>query len=397
MKRKARTGKLTTEKRTRLSERDHARPCERGRTALAYAPPTRRDRARQVRWSDLSIELLVRMFECLAREELRAVRLVNKVARDLATPLLFSRVHLSPSLNSLRRLSKIGERPQLARLVRTLECHSCGLGEYFVDLDIHERSLLDHFSWLSPVSLPDALSDFEYNLLRFRLYSAYLDEVAAQRNWAPADVGNALQTTLAPFEQLQGVVWDNCEDDGVQLPRHSALFRRTGVRNLDHITRMGFLESCHGLQCHRVTSFTAFQVRWTDFESQRTQLPVVESIFRSVQTLHLEFETADLLEATLDQETVGAFGRLMGQAREVRDLRIGFDNPPSFDTLHPVGRVWPCFVGGHHPLLQRVRLDRVVVSEDALVGFVEAHRDGLVSLTLSGTELKPNTYIRMNG
>ncbi|KIW09639.1 hypothetical protein PV08_12110 [Exophiala spinifera] len=78
----------------------------------------------------------------------------------------------------------------------------------------------------------------------------------------------------------------------------------------------------------------------------------------------------------------------LGQARLVQELQIGFENPPSFDTTSPLGQVWPCFLRGTYPQLRRLTLDNSCATEDELVGFVEAHRDTLTSLTLRGVELK---------
>src|SRR2546423_5226393 len=78
-------------------------------------------------WCDVSLELQSWVLRNLRRDDLRQCRLVDKTTSVLSTPILFSTLHISPSMNSFRRLSKIAERPELAGHVQRLECHNCGL------------------------------------------------------------------------------------------------------------------------------------------------------------------------------------------------------------------------------------------------------------------------------
>ena len=301
-------------------------------------------------------------------------------------------MHQSPSRNSFRRLSKIGERPQLARLVRVLVCHRFGLDESFVEIDKHESSLFENFSSFSSTPLREAFSNFEYLLLRSQLYSTFLEEIAAQHDLATIDVARALQTAVAPFTHLHSVAWD-WEDppspNPNRLSHDSALFRRTGVPSLTRSTPLKLRDMCLGLQHHRIRSLIMHQLSWTDFRFKRKSKAAMASIFRSAQTLHLIFNTEDLMDVRTDCKSLRAFRQLLGQARDIKDLRIGFDYEPDLHTFNDVVNTWSCFLGGYHPQLQRVRLDQVYVSEDTLVGFVEEHRDTLVCLTLDNVRLQP--------
>lgn len=82
---------------------------------------------------------------------------------------------------------------------------------------------------------PRQSTDFDQRLLA-RLYSGYLEEIAAQRELKSEEIASQPQQLLKTFVQLRNVIWHEChrgDDDAmndVSLPLKHELFRRTGVR-----------------------------------------------------------------------------------------------------------------------------------------------------------------------
>lgn len=369
---------------------------KRRRLSWSPSPPFANQRPHhgttRVDWSILEQKVIWRIltYMCLTPHGSKTVRLVNQAARDLATPFLFSRVHVSPSMNSIRRLSNIGKHATLAGCVEILECHNWGLAEYYTDDNLFRDSLERHFASISTVSGPDELSQLEYQRLWSRLYSSYVDEIAAQRDLQRAGVSTTLSTTILLFPRLRDIIWHECQGrrGEIELSEQSPLFHRTGVKALGMESCLRFLDTCLGIQSVQPATFTATRLNWLELESNQDRLWALGSILRSVENLRLQFVTGYLLDAKLDGDMLNHMAYTLGQARFVQELRLGFHDRPSFDTTSPLGQAWSCFLRGIHPHLRRLTLDNSRATEDELVGFVKAHRDTLVSLTLHGVELK---------
>ena len=125
-------------------------------------PPAKKPPSRctaRVDWSILDQKVIWRIltYMCITPKGSKTVRLVNKAAHLLATPFLFSRVHVSPSMNSIRRLSNIGKHAELAGCVEILECHNWGLAEYYTDDSLFRESLARYFASISTVASPREL------------------------------------------------------------------------------------------------------------------------------------------------------------------------------------------------------------------------------------------------
>ncbi|KAJ9613217.1 hypothetical protein H2200_003159 [Cladophialophora chaetospira] len=114
---------------------------------------------------------------------------------------------LCPTMTCIKRLQQIGACPHLANSVRNLESHPFSLAENLLNGRNHEREVLEvtESPW-STLPLRE-LSDFERNRIIARLYSAYLEEIAAQHEIQGLGILSTLQKTLAPFKQLNSISW----------------------------------------------------------------------------------------------------------------------------------------------------------------------------------------------
>ena len=235
-------------------------------------------------------------------------------------------------MNSLRRLQKIGERPRLARFVQTLVCHSFGLGTYLTNQDTHRRSVEPHFILLSLGAAdqgPPRQWLFE-DRLYLRLYSAYMDELAAQSDYERCDhIGAAFQKTFAPSGQLCGLVWGDIERDVddrgllLELSDKDALFHHTGVKNLVW-AEIKLLDICSALQSFCLTTVIVVGVDLGELQSEKVELPSIFSILTSARTLHLKFNLHGLGRLKTDQRILDQLTCSLKQA-QLRILRIGFD------------------------------------------------------------------------
>jgi hypothetical protein len=345
---------------------------------------------------DLPLELQSWVLRNLGRDDLRRCRLVDKTTSVLSTPILFSTVHISPSMNSFRRLSKIAERPELARHVQHLECHNWGLADWFLDATMHQRVVEENIKVLSP----GQSTDFDHQRLLARLYSGYLEEIAAQRELKGGEIVSRLQQLLKAFVQLRNVVWHECHgEDGdamndVRLPLEHELFRRTGVRNLSYRSTLGsyqstlgFLQVCLGIGPSMPTSFAARGVRWSEFNSPLAGKSGLGQFLHRVLKLDWGFSLGELSEETVQDGAQGVFEKVLGGALMVQEMCLGFDFLPMFNLFEPHRRVCSSFLRGHHPVLRHLTLHDVAVPEDDLINFVRIHRASLESLTLSEMEL----------
>lgn len=187
--------------------------------------------------------------------------------------------------------------------------------------------------------------------MRKKLHTSYLAELEDQDSFQAAGSASKLQQLLASFERLDMVIWDVYNKDWPELLPDSAMYRRTGVDGLSSEPTLRFLETCLGIQSHRLRSFKAGQLRWTDFESESIHLSALSGIFRLVQILHLVFEAGYLQHKDIDQRTGNSFKRNLHGAKELRNFRIGFDFVPTSSSIPAVKHLWPAFISGRHPHL----------------------------------------------
>jgi hypothetical protein len=341
-------------------------------------------------WCDMPLELKGWVLRNLGRDDLKRCRLVDKTASSLSTPILFSTVHISPSMNSFRRLSKIAERPRLARHVQHLECHNWCLADLFVNATMHRRSVEKNIKVLSS----EYSTDFDHQRLLARLYSRYLEEIAAQRELNSMDVTSQLRQILNAFEQLESVVWHKSHGgDGevvntTLLPHQHELFQCTGVRELSYESELGFLQVCLGIGPSMPTSFTARGIPWSEFDCSLAGKGDLGQFLRRVLKLDWGFRLNDLSGETVQDGARGIFEQILGGALMVEEMCLGFDILPFFKLLKPHRQICLSFLRGHHPALRRLTLHHVAVPEDDLIDFVRMHRVGLEWLTLCEIELQ---------
>ena len=315
-------------------------------------------------WRDMPLELQSRVLRKLRRDDLKRCRLVDKATSFLTTPILFSTVHISPSMNSFRRLSKIAERLELASYVQHLECHNWGLADWFVNATMHRRSVEENIQVLSS-------TDFDDQRLLARLYSGYLEEIAAQRELKSEEIASQLQQLLKAFVQLRNVVWHECHGDddamnNVRLPLKHELFRRTGVRDLSYESTLGFLQVCLGIGPSMPTSFMARGVRWSEFDSPLAGERGLGQFLGRVLKLDWGFSLGELSEETVEDGAQSVFEQVLGGASMVEEMCLGFDFLPMFDLFEPHRRICSSFLRGHHPVLRHLTLHDVAVPEDDL-------------------------------
>ncbi|OAG41944.1 hypothetical protein AYO21_03947 [Fonsecaea monophora] len=353
-------------------------------------------------WARLPLEIKSNIMGRLTRIDLKSCRLLDKCTSLAATRVLFQTLCLSPSMNSVDRLSKVAARPDLASQVRTLEIHRHYLKNVPFDEYLRTGHLSERLQRLPPL---DAAS------LAVVLSQAYEDELDAQGRFldeAPPLVVNALKK----FPRLQCFVHGGrlarTEEGDFLLDEHSDLLRRTGVRTLSGGTHFLLMHSvllkCRGL---KPLSIGFSSVYWWEFWNCM-EIRHARALFETVTRFELTFEIKSLDRQPCPLKPTSAHWR-RGLTRYLKELGtylpatehlwLGFDElliEPrgsqsvrryAWTTISSLLLRCPCPEVPNLPSLTTLTLENTAVRLDELCNFITRHSQPLRSLTIINMRL----------
>lgn len=292
---------------------------------------------------ELSNEILLEIFKSLDRDDLRSMRLVCKRTRDVANALLFANVHVDPSMDSIEIFQEIAHHPELARCVQVIDC----------DGDTHK---------------PGQTTDDAYKRIdQIRSW------VKFERHAIPLA---RFQSFFLNFEHLRAVTFRGGREKHIWDGE---------IRGLDIIGALPF---------DKITEFTALNIdvnRFFTRERQEEQrLETIRTLkFRlsSLRTLRLDFNVCFFDLTGEPTALLVDFSTALAQAENIQNLHLGFETPVGFQCprnwLQMLKKAWPSLLGRKYNDLRRLSLYGVVITEDTLIEYVNAHRETLTSLTLN--------------
>ncbi|KIX99493.1 uncharacterized protein Z520_05069 [Fonsecaea multimorphosa CBS 102226] len=321
-----------------------------------------------------------------------------------ATRALFQTLCLSPSMNSVARLSNVAERPDLASQVRTLRIHRHYLKAVSFDEYIRSDHLAESLQQLPPL---DAASH------ALELSRAFKDELDAQLRFK-TEGPPLLSQALKKFPRLQcfvhcGTTTQTVEGDYL-LDKDSDLVRRTGVRILDgekhYLLMNSTLQKCRGLKPASV-DWSSFY--WWEFHTCMG-IPHAKALLERVTHFKLTFEVKSFarepcpLKPTSGhwrQNLTNALARLVEYLSAVGHLWLGFDemdvgyplvDGPQYIRSHAVRRMTSLLLNAPNPAAPLPRLTSLTLENTAvrlgeLCGFIVRHSGQLRSLTIVNMRL----------
>ncbi|OAP64635.1 hypothetical protein AYL99_00607 [Fonsecaea erecta] len=358
-------------------------------------------------WARLPPEIKANIMGRLARMDLKSCRLLDKCTNLAATRALFRTLCLSPSLNSVKRLSKVAARPNLASQVHTLHIYRHYLKLVSFDECIRTGHLAEHLRRLHPL---DAASH------ALELLEAYKGEVEAQLHFA-VQGPPLLSDSLKKFPHLQCFVHcgmtNPTENGDYLLDEDSDLLRRTGIRTLEgrthYLMMHSTLQKCRGL---KPVSIDLSSFYWWEFYNCM-EIPHAKALFERVIHFKLTFEVKSFDRGSCPLKPTNAHWRkgltkYLGQLAEylpaAEHVWLGFDELVVGQQRRQSVRSYaltkmtslllrPPAPENAWSRLNSLTLENIAVEVKDLSNFIARHSELLRSLTIINIHLRETDRI----
>ncbi|OQU96877.1 hypothetical protein CLAIMM_02898 [Cladophialophora immunda] len=352
-------------------------------------------------WARLPPEIKANIMGRLVRTDLKSCRLLDKCTSLAATRALFQTLCLSPSMNSVHRLSKVAARPDLASQVHTLQVHRHYLKAVSFDECIRTGHLAARLQRLPPL---DAASH------ALELSRAYRDELDAQLRF-PNEGPPMLSSSLKKFPRLQcfvhrGTLTRTKEGDYL-LDGDSDLLRRTGIRTLDggnhYLLMNSVLQKCRGM---KPASIDLSSFYWWEFYNCM-EIPHAKALLERVTSFKLTFEVKSFDRPPCPLKPTSAHWRkgltkylesLAGYLPAAEQLWLGFDELPvghqrtHFVRRYALTRMTSLLLRSPNPetplcRLISLTLENITAHLKDVCNFIAQHSQTLRSLTIINLRL----------
>ncbi|KAJ9617217.1 hypothetical protein H2200_000938 [Cladophialophora chaetospira] len=354
------------------------------------------------KWSELPAEIKANILEYFdgEQETLKVCRLIDKATTAQAARLLFRKIHLWPSTNSLERVSKIADSPTLALHVKVLQCHRHRLKEVSLEEFMKSQSVATRLRslWRNDAS---SLAD--------QLYSSYLNEIHSQEQFGGYDGYGHKEfwVTVGKFPNLKTFfygkdwVYSTWADGQHLLPNGSSLAQRTGVRELEYhyettgLSLMRILFPPPEIRIRpKAQKITSLELLCKDDEFDYVMVSRCKSL-SNVSSLKLIFEIQPIFtppELLTGPLSTGArtYDRMASWFPCLRELCFGFDRQALHhdDALstRAIAQKTRTFLAGTFIGITHLTLDSITVGLETLTTFLRRHSSSLKLLTIKNLE-----------
>jgi hypothetical protein len=327
---------------------------------------------------------------------LKNLRLVDKKFTVVATPILFSTVHLTRNGSSFKRATRLAEAPELAKHVRRLIYHTDEVPDQDMYVDFpsfceqyqHARDLQ---SRLMNLSAPPPLSKAKLHALHGNL----LEELRIQQSFIRAKADTEQLITL--MTKFTGLIAMECYDDfGSPEAPEGYISRRTGLMPDELATgspqKYLFWLLTASFHADALVSRLASSVHdWEMFTKFGKCKDILRGQLSGLRVLELTFDSVWLVRASRIKTARLGFIAFLNAAPNLKSLTLEMGELPWITSAqsHDGPRVVADAIlkSMRWPKLKHLSISGLAATEQDLIGFFVIHATSLRTLRLGHVEM----------